>query len=522
MASVLHHNTPTDPEADNSNTDSSLINSNSCQSMDNNQNEHRIITTTCQINEENQLEEGLSSSANDNEEQAAIRIQSAFRGYRTRKSSPYRKVSPCSKTPSTTNTTGMGQSADQNLNSTDSISNDEGPVHEQELVGVRADEDKPEEVAGPPKEMSLLERRQSRARERLEQAAAEQKSIDAQSLASMDEPTVISSIGLNNQQQQQLAEDNELDTDRSLSVEASKPALESAQESSFASRPGEDDTTHASDLNGQEDDFTAALEGVKSTSFEEPTAENQEDLVVEACDQEAGRRQSDISNDVTDSSLLGAALSLNEEPSQPEVPEELEPEPEPEPELDMAQIEAEAERLVRELDASISTPPPPVEEPPIEKLTVDELESDDIERRDPSGRQSAELAAEVRELESKNQTRTETDDGDVQIATSQDNDQNDDGRPKAQGAASGSEGDAKSSASSSRPQSPSSSGGRSSSGDSRGEKHSDEQEGDGRQQQQSNKPKNNNQNQHQQPQSKSGNKNKNRNKNKRKGGGAKK
>lgn len=210
------------------------------------------------------------------EEQAAIRIQSAFRGYRTRKTSPYRKH----------------QSPSKQINSlpTPSISCD-SPAPMEDPTAPRLDpepaplETTNDEINGRP---SSDESNQS------------------------DQPTV--KIPAPNLQEEQQNWSMDLETPTSLELD---------DQTSTAALTAELESGAQSNSNGE-------LQGIVGPERKESDAS--------------------IELDMTDSSLLGAALSMNDESSSV-ADNVIQLEPTERQAENMSELEYEAQRLVNELDS---------------------------------------------------------------------------------------------------------------------------------------------------------------------------
>lgn len=291
----------------------------------------------------------------DNEEAAAIRIQSAFRGYRSRKNSPYRSRSPKSPT---------SKRANANLLDFGRAIDEDAPASAQDVA----------ELDYEPLPVSF-ERRQSRPREREESSPRLDSGL---SLCAGEEE-------LPDEKQGGDSVDELTSTEEGGTVVGAASALAQQTLELEEAEKLADETLDAA--------RAAAIKSVDQAEDDEgrPLGSSVPELV--------GARASLASALESESSNLGATLSLNEDESaavgQPTLDESslVDEDKSLGGGMTTDELESEVRRLVEDLD--LADDEPTVEAALTSDVQVEqqELESDDIERRDPRGQASEQRAA---------------------------------------------------------------------------------------------------------------------------------
>lgn len=378
----------------------------------------------------------------DSEEAAAIRIQSAFRGYRSRKNSPYRTRSPTSSPASLKRNNLRQQEAavlleeendssaaamvagEDSLVNGDQVSRSEGrrlsrPRQRDELAVVESTEERLSKEAADGNEKQVTED----LREIVEQGgcvieSATSSSIDDTTVKEISEALLDQQVGTNAEQSALISQTEQCENDRAPELPAIQLGLNGIQlpaTPSLSLKIGESELSATSAQDEQ--NLSAALEAFPAGSATINYADELDDGSNLPLD--PATRPS-IGSAETDSSVLGAALSeeLSEEAAPAAAPpssDRFKPIDEDKLREDVSmtteELESEARRLVDEITGESQQPLGQAfnqMEAALEDTTADsfaanesvllneeeqraiELESDDIERRDPRGQVSVE------------------------------------------------------------------------------------------------------------------------------------
>lgn len=292
----------------------------------------------------------LATDSLDSEEAAAIRIQSAFRGYRTRKNSPYRTRSPSSSIDATIKRNGICQQPGANIlqettlddhDIAAAVSNDE-QIEAARLLGRRESRQRHRDlspiqrvIADDHQRTSGLVQDESEVVDKQQQ---QQQGEHIQAATSIEEFTTTedttntvkeATFEMPNQQQRQTLSETGLETttetpcqttaaaDQSAVSESVKQQLDEPNNNSESSRKA-DGLSLSFDIAGglseeantlDETGLSAALEAIQTDDLIENGAGG-----ANLGDNSLAPRPSEASVELdTDSSVLGAALSFNED-----------------------------------------------------------------------------------------------------------------------------------------------------------------------------------------------------------------
>lgn len=262
----------------------------------------------------------LATDSLDSEEAAAIRIQSAFRGYRTRKNSPYRTRSPPSNSASTKQNALQQQGAtvlQENKGDADDLGKCEQfeTSEAAQTVGRRASRQRHRD-SSPVQVVAVDDQRvgdqvsaegSTRARERTIQGASSVEEFTT----TEDTTTVKEAVLVPDQQQSDQAESNTVTPGQSVDQSAALEIVRSDEPNSDSRKA--DGPSLSFDINALSEANTLDEAGLSAALEAQET--NTDDLPeIGGIANSLAPRPSEASVELdTDSSVLGAALSLNED-----------------------------------------------------------------------------------------------------------------------------------------------------------------------------------------------------------------
>lgn len=302
IASVLHHKTSTSPQIDIREV-------------------AKDVETTTRA--DTPPSSPIGQSPGDPEEAAAIRIQSAFRGYKTRKHSPYRRRSPPGKDVSLSNGSDGGQPAEQTP--PEASSTKRTMLRQQDATVIEQDDDyRPDEASkdddegieedgiGKVAQVADMQRRLSRQRQRDSTEEADKNAREdpaVQAAASIEEMTASEGSTVREVRPRRSSDGNE-DDEPSQPVDLGG-ALETAS-LSLADNVSANVESQASGFNAT--GLSAALDGVIGSSAAPGALITDNQQQQQQRPSLGAKSEAGLSVELdTDSSNLGANLSLTEE-----------------------------------------------------------------------------------------------------------------------------------------------------------------------------------------------------------------
>lgn len=298
-------------------------------------------TTTTNDNSTPIIQTSMTPDSLESEEAAAIRIQSAFRGYRTRKNSPYRTRSP------------QNSAAGQQKRNALTRQQEATVLHENDAEDVMDDQERNME---PIEQLEATQLAQSEGRRESRPRQREQSPI-IKGAPSVDEFTT-TEVTIREANKPTTTTTNE--TDDTSRVNSNRATVGSGLDPSLSldlttgslSEPINNNTSYEIGL-------SAALESAQTNMT------TNQDVALQAPPRNLSGKESDASIELdTDSSVLGAALSLNSEDANElpthqqqasiaSIPPNLEPIDEMDKSMGFSltdELESEARKLVEELN----------------------------------------------------------------------------------------------------------------------------------------------------------------------------